>query len=524
MAGVALYAIAGFLVAPRAIKLWIESPNVSGPTCRLRAQQVYVNPFTLFLSLNNVTLIAAENKLSVSATGVDTKIWTLEMFRTERRGRDIVVRNLVVTRGGSTEAVLAAPRASARNISVDDRTCLAFDEFATAGGRLRWTDGAVTPSVQLELRDVAAKARREPGAASTEIDFEGRIGPTGSLRVTAQLRGPNVRNADRLSLLARNVDLVPLSPYSRRLYGRDIVAGLGDITLRHEPVGTRGRLDTDLSIAGLRLGNPDPANAANALPLDLALALATDPADHTRLSFEGSVADSRLDSIAGTFVIGLTQYLAGLAAKPFEVLAGIAGDTDAAVDAIPFVPGSAEMAPAAADKLAQLAAALGQRPRLGIRVRPAYDPAADRDAIAAQQVRLHIALATSAGERGAGAGPDFGDPRVRDVLDEFAGSRLSASQRRALALQESNDTDRYRQIFRALVDHEAVSETVLRRLARFRARSVIDALDREGIDRGRFHIADALDTTSTVSETIPLQLEPEVLRASFGNPDRLFQP
>lgn len=520
MAGVALYAVAGFLVAPRAIKLWIESPNVSGPTCRLRAQRVYVNPFTLFLSLNNVTLIAAENKMSVSATGVDTKIWTLEMFRAERRGRDIAARNPVVTRGGSTEAVLAAPRASARNISVDARTCLAFDKFAAAGGRLRWTDGAATPSVRLELRDVGVKARREPGAASTEIDFEGRIGRTGSLRVTAQLRGPNVRNADRFSLLARNVDLQLLSPYFRRLYGRDIVAGLGDITLRHEPVGTRGRLDTDLSIAGLRLGNPDPANATNALPLDLALALATDPADHTRLSFEGSVADSRLHSIAGTFVNGLTQYLAGLAARPFEVLAGIAGDTDAAVDAIPFVPGSAEMAPAAADKLAQLAAALGQRPRLGIRVRPAYDPAADRDAIAAQQVRLHIALATSAGagERDAGAGPDFGDPRVRDVLDEFAGSRLSASQRRALALQESNDTDRYRQVFRALIDHEAVSETVLRRLARFRARSVIDALDREGIDRGRFHIADALDTTSTVTETIPLQLEAEVLRVSSDNP------
>ena len=183
-------------------------------------------------------------------------------------------------------------------------------------------------------------------------------------------------------------------------------------------------------------------------------------------------------------------------------------------NSIPFLPGSAEMAPAATDTLRQLAAALEQRPRLDMRVRPSYDLAADRDAIAEQQVRLHIALATSAstGDRASAAVPDFGNPRVRDILDEFAGERLPEAQRRAIARGVDDFYVAARPVpdgdlYLALVANEPVSGTVLRRLARFRARSVIDALERHGIDRTRFGISDALDTTETGAGTVPVKLE-----------------
>ena len=144
-----------------------------------------------------------------------------------------------------------------------------------------------------------------------------------------------------------------------------------------------------------------------------------------------------------------------------------------------------------------------------MRVRPSYDLAADRDAIAEQQVRLHIALATSAstGDRASAAVPDFGNPRVRDILDEFAGERLPEAQRRAIARGVVDETSLYRDLYLALVANEPVSGTVLRRLARFRARSVIDALERHGIDRTRFGISDALDTTETGAGTVPVKLE-----------------
>ena len=193
------------------------------------------------------------------------------------------------------------------------------------------------------------------------------------------------------------------------------------------------------------------------------------------------------------------------------MLAELTGKPDAVLDEIAFLPGSAEMAPAAMDTLALLALALNERPRLGMRVRPTYDPEADRDAMAAQQIRLHIALATSNGDRESGdtKDPDFDNERVRDVLDEFAKARLPESRRQVIAGNKSDETTMYRDIYLALVDNERVSETVLRRLARFRARSVIDALERAGIDRQRFRINDTLDTTTTDAGTVILRVEVE---------------
>lgn len=559
----AAYALAGFLIAPFAIKLWIESPNVSGPSCRLRVQEVYVNPFTMFLSLENVTLFEQENKLYISATRAETRALTVEMLRAEGYGRDVAIRNLVVTSTDSDESLLAVPTAFARSVTVgaagpfidaahvrlerpdaamirdpvgirhqpawlsvpgDERTgaCISVDGFKALGGRLRMTDESVTPSVQLVLSGVMAEARpdRDRDAMSTEVDVEGRFGATGTISITGELRGPTGRYRDVFSMNARNVELQALSPYFRRSFGRDIVAGSGSATLRHERDAATLRLDSRLTVAGLRLGGADENVTDETRPLELALALATDAADRGEFSFQGSVSDSNAQAVVGLFTDSLAAHFDDLAAMPFEVLARLAGDADAVLDDIAFEPGSAEMAPEAAHTLPLLALALDQRPRLGLRVRPAYDPSADRDAIAAQQVRLHIALATSKGAREGGhtTDPDFSDPRVQDVLDEFGGARLTEAQRRAITRDASDESTMYRNIYLALVANEPVSETVLRRLARFRARSVIDALQREGIDRDRFRIADALDTRAADAGRPSLKLELQV-RPAARDPD-----
>ena len=554
VAGVVLYTITGFLIAPRAIKLWIESPNVSGPTCRLRVQQVYVNPFTMFLSFENVTLFGQENKVFVSATRAETKLWTVGMLQGEGPGRDIDVRDLLVRSADSDETMLAVPRAFVQSVTagaggkfidatfarleqpdatiVRDATglirrpawlsvpggersaaCISVDGFEALGGKLRMKDDAVSPSVHLELHDVTAAARRNTGrgAAPTEISVEARMGAAGTVSIEAQLGHPAGHHPDLFSLTARNVELRPLSPYFRRMFGRDVVAGVGTATLQQERHEATIRVDNHVSIGGLRLGDPDPDATGDNPPLELAIALTTDAVDRTELVVQGSTRDSSAHTVVGVFTGSLAAYLNNLVGRPFAVLAELAGKPDAVLDEIAFLPGSAEMAPAAMDTLALLALALNERPRLGMRVRPTYDPEADRDAMAAQQIRLHIALATSNGARESGdtKEPDFDNERVRDVLNEFAEARLPESRRRIIAGNKSDETTMYRNIYLALVDNERVSETVLRRLARFRARSVIDALERAGIDRQRFRINDTLDTATTDAGTVILTVEVE---------------
>ena len=118
LAGAAAYALAGFLIAPRAIKLWIESPNVSPPGCRLSVQDVYVNPFTMYLSLENATLFERESKLLVTASAVETTLWTVDRLRAGTRGREVALRNLVVTSADGDDALLTVPSVYAASVSV----------------------------------------------------------------------------------------------------------------------------------------------------------------------------------------------------------------------------------------------------------------------------------------------------------------------------------------------------------------------------------------------------------------------
>jgi hypothetical protein len=160
---------------------------------------------------------------------------------------------------------------------------------------------------------------------------------------------------------------------------------------------------------------------------------------------------------------------------------------------------------------------LRQRPLLGLSVTPGYDAAADRHALANRQLRLHITLATSARPPGGAevAPLDVGDARVRDILDEFAGTRLRSAQRQGIDARFPNKDDRYYEaVFEELVENEEVSESALQRLARYRARAVADALGRHGIDPSRLQVADEPEVTTATGETLPLSLS---LRALARN-------
>jgi hypothetical protein len=107
-----------------------------------------------------------------------------------------------------------------------------------------------------------------------------------------------------------------------------------------------------------------------------------------------------------------------------------------------------------------------------------------------------VRLATSASPPGSTTHTplDFDDAKVRAILDEFAGARLRQAQRIAISNRfRDNDADYYRSVYDALVANENVSETVLRRLARFRARSIVGALANEGIDSERLLLADEIE-------------------------------
>lgn len=554
LAGVATYSLAGFVIAPHAIKHLLENSTVTGRDCQLGVQDVYVNPFTFFLSVSNVTLLERENKLFISIGRADTHVWSTANFRATRTGRNVEIRDLVITDAAAGEVILSARKLSATGLAIDAQeghveiadarleepvleiardgqsvdhlsrwlpiptekpgaACVSLGAMHVSAGKIGFRDPTTSPALRLDATNIVGNMTRmrEPGGDSMALEFRGNLSELAHVTVTGQWPLSGRPAATTLDLSIRQLELSRLSPYFVQAAGRDVTAGVGDVTLYYERRDSVVRIENQISVVGLRLGDRAAATDDMALPSDLALALVVNKADRIDISMPVLESDITLRFEAIRIVVdSLTTYIRDLAAMPFGVLADLVGQPDEGLDHFSFSPGSAEITPTTTKNLTLLAQALDQRPLLGVRARPAYDPVADREAIAAQQVRLHVALAISASpkELAAHTLPNFDDPKVRAVLDEFAGARLSELQRRAIANRRpEQDAHYYRNVYDALVVNEPVSETTLRRLARFRAASVINALAGNGVDKQRLLIADAIDTVTTVAEPISVQLE-----------------
>ena len=550
LAGAAAYALGGFLLAPRIVKYWIEHSVTTEPGKRLGVEGVYVNPFTLFISLTNVTLIDEKNKPMISLGRVEHRSHLIEKLRMSRPGYDVEIRDLQANDPSTGEAVLTIPNLSATGLIVNGAqgtvaldtarvenpelnilrdsagemrlpawlglpqegsppAAVRFDTLEVTGGKLRFNDHTLLPALRLDAGGIVGTItrRRLAGAESTAVDLEGRFGESGSGEVVAAWQAPLRQTPTTVKLTLRQVELATVSPYFAQIAGRGITAGSGDITFNYERHDTSVQMENRLVIDRLRFSDRSRTDTDIELPLELAVALITDRRDHIDISIPASQNDVYP---AGGIVDSLTDYIIDLATTPFDVLAGLVGREDVDLGILVFPSGSAEITPAAAEKIALLSRALDQRPLLALRAYPAFDPAADRDAIASQQVQLHIKLATSASPSGLSTQTslDFEDPKVRVILDEFAGARLPESRQRAISSQfEGKDIAYYRAVHDALVANEDVSETVLRRLARFRARSVIGALVENGVDEKRLLLADAIEKTRSDSSAIVLRLE-----------------
>jgi hypothetical protein len=554
LAGIAIYALAGFLVAPRMLTNWVETSIATEPGSRLTVEGAYVNPFTLFLSLTNVTLINDKNKAIISVAGIRSHFWSIEKFRSKRPGHDAEIRELQVNNPSTADKVLTAPYLSATGLVVNaangkitvgtarletpefrvvrdgegnlqlpawlplpqndsPAATVVFDTLDVSGGQIRLTDHAHSPAVRLEAGDIVANVTRGrvAGATTVTVEFAGRVGESGSAEVGADWRPGDWRAPTTVDLALRHIDLPVVSPYFEQIAGRGIAAGIGDLTLHYERRDSNVRIDHRFGIDGFQLDEDVSTDTDTELPLDLAVALLAD--EGNRIDF--SIPTLQAGVAAGfdplrIIVAGVRDYVTDLATTPFDSLASLVGSNDEDLGSFTFLPASADITAATAEKISLLARALELRPLLGLRTRPAYHPVADRDAIAAEQVRLHVRLATSASPPGSATHKplDFDDAKVRAILDEFAGARLSQAQRNAISNRfRDNDADYYRSVYDALVANENVSETVLRRLARFRARSIAGALADKGIDSERLLLADEIDAVVLGPDEIVVRLE-----------------
>jgi hypothetical protein len=137
-----------------------------------------------------------------------------------------------------------------------------------------------------------------------------------------------------------------------------------------------------------------------------------------------------------------------------------------------------------------------------------------------EQIRTHIALA-SAAELAFQTGsqpPDFSDPVVHSVIDEFARQQLPIAVLKAFTEQFGEaDVDRgvipegdtaayYAALFEVLVDYADIPQGALSTLARYRAQAVIDELAGQGMAKDRLRVLPQPQSSVAELAGVPLIL------------------
>ena len=285
----------------------------------------------------------------------------------------------------------------------------AAEPFIVRIAETKITDGSMDfadNNLPLPFRVLISEFSGELSALATDsseaskVAMEGKIGDYGQLTLDGSLNVLQPTDQSDIMLAFRNVNMPDLSPYTANFAGRKIDAGTLDLDLNYTFAAGKMQGSNKMVLTQIELGDKVENPDAMRLPLDLAVALLKDVNGVIDMDFSvsGDVNDPAF-SASGIILKAFANLIMKVATSPFILLGGLVpGGDEVSLDSIEFAAGLAEIAPPEREKLAQLTAALAQRPNLKLSVPGAYNPAADGPALQAVAVDTQLAALIDADE------------------------------------------------------------------------------------------------------------------------------
>ncbi len=356
-----------------------------------------------------------------------------------------------------------------------------------------------------ELQGIVAGISTAPGSRA-EIRLSGQVEDYGEANAAGTLLTRDPREFLDIEANFENIKMPPLSPYSATFAGRKIAAGKLWLTLHYKIV--KGRLlgENRIMLADFKLGERVEAPGALDLPLDLAIALLKGPNDRINLAVpvRGDVGSPSFDY--GVVIRNaLATAVRRIVTSPFRLLARLTGAEDTEeLRKVEFEPGSDDIEPSQREQLDMLAEAIKQRPEISLVVQGPYDAEVDGRSLRRQDVRRNV---LSEADALVEEGEDldfiaFGDAGIQKALERLLAKRSEggaaefAEMYRKRTGREpdrvnpllglfgrgSEDREFYEAMFDRLVELEPLPPEKLDALATNRARAIIEALRRAGVD------------------------------------------
>ncbi|MFQ2071917.1 DUF748 domain-containing protein [Aeromonas veronii] len=368
-----------------------------------------------------------------------------------------------------------------------------IDQLRTEQGNLRFADRSLSQDFVADIASLGGQSRHIsniPGQRS-DLAFNGKVDRYAPVTIRG---GTNLLVANPILDIAvafHNLELTTFTPYSGTYAGYAIDKGQLSMKLHYKLEGNRLEGDNDITIKKLQLGEKIKSDQAKDLPLGLAIALLSDANGviQMNLKVKGDL-DQPDFSIGNIFWDVLGNTLSKAITSPFSLLASLADGTED-LDELPFLPGDPDLTPTQQEKLAKLAQALKDRPKLSMNIRGKVNFNEERPIL--QRQKLERVLAKLTGNQ---ADLDLleQDPALQEALaqayEERFGEDLDDLADR-LHLDEESAALRAQAVI-LLRDQQLITAKSLRNLAMRRAQNTKEFLvDSQGIAPERLFVLDS---------------------------------
>ena len=339
-------------------------------------------------------------------------------------------------------------------------------------GIVHFADLGVVPQLQTDIRKLNGSllgVSNVPGRYAA-IALDGLIAERGSFRAKGQAAFDDPRRNHDVLFEFKNVPLKTANAYFMKYAGYAIQDGRLDLMLNYKAKDAELVGQNRFVIKDIELGEEVPNFQGRRLPLRLAIALLEDSDNviDISLGIKGNV-DSPEFSATGLVWQAIRTVLTNIVTAPFRALASLLGlQSDTPIHA---VLGESSYLPVDQEKLDKLAGVLVKRPHATIEFVGAYDPNADKAALA--RARADRAILNAAGFKLSPQEPlptpSLSDPRVQSGVKSAYGQQVGRIKLAQRLISLPDNEARYQQLRNELIQSYAVSDAELLQLASARA-------------------------------------------------------
>ncbi len=247
-------------------------------------------------------------------------------------------------------------------------------------GDYSFTDRSVEPNVHTALTQFGGTISNlsSENMAKADVDLKATVDGAGPVAIKGQLDPLGARKFVDLKIDFRNVDLLPLSPYSGKYAGYELARGKLQLDVKFLLDGKKVDATNVITLNQFTFGSSVTSPDATGLPVRLGVALLKDMDGKIVIDVpvQGSIDDPafRIGKVVWR-VIG--NLLTKAAVSPFALLGSMFGGGGDELGYQEFAPGAAELQPAEITKLDTMVKALTNRPGLSVDLEGSYDGPAD---------------------------------------------------------------------------------------------------------------------------------------------------